>query len=145
MFHFFVDPVRKAIANIHAGWRGTVLKIAQETLKRLEQEYNTKPEDILVGIGPSIGRCCYEIGKPVISRVIEAFPDYWEELIIKGDNGEYYFDLLKANALQLIEIGAKKENIVISGVCTSCNNSLLFSHRKEKGETGRFAAIIQLI
>lgn len=141
----FVDTKRKVIANIHAGWKGTVLKIAQETLKRLVQEYGTKPENILVGIGPSIGRCCYEIDEPVISRVIEAFPDYWEELIIKGGNREYYFDLWKANALQLIEMGVRKENVITSGVCTSCNNRLLFSHRKEKGKTGRFAAVIQLI
>ena len=141
----FVDPISKSIANVHAGWKGTTLKIGQETIDRLNQEYGSKAENILVGIGPSIGKCCYEIDEPVISKVKTAFPNYWSKLLIKNDCGKYHLDLWEANFLQLVEKGVRKENISLSGICTSCNNEISFSHRKEKGRTGRFAAIIQLL
>lgn len=142
---FFLDPVKKSIGTSHAGWKGSVLKIGQETVFRMKKEFGTKPEDLLVGIGPSIGPCCYEVDEPVISRVIEAFPFLWKKLVIDRGNGKWDLNLWETNALQLEEIGVRRENIFVSGICTSCSKELLFSHRRDKGKTGSLAAIIQLI
>lgn len=138
------DPVQRAIGAVHAGWRGTVEKIAQKTILSMQSNFGTKPEDCLVGIAPSIGPCCYVVDEIVINKLKKQFNN-WEELIKEAnEKGKWYFDLWKANIHQLEEIGVKGSNLVTSGVCTACNHELFFSYRKENGATGRIGAVIVL-
>ena len=138
----FLDPVQRVIANSHAGWRGTVAKIGQKTVKKMSDQFGCRPKDILVGIGPSIGQCCFEINTEVAERFRENFDDYNDISIQKGD--KYYIDLWKANKSQLEEKGIPEKNVCISEICTVCNKEQLFSYRGNNGKTGRFGSFIQL-
>ena len=133
----FYDPKRKVIAATHAGWRGTVLKIAKNTVDTMIKQYRSDPTHIYVGIGPSIGPCCYEVGREVLR---EASKD-----LIKTRNGKNYFDLWEANKSQLIETGIPASNIEVSQLCTLCNSDTFFSSRAGGGVTGRFGAGIMLV
>lgn len=137
------DPVRRVVAISHAGWRGTVAKVAQKTALFMHRAYGTNLADCLVGIGPSIGSCCYEVDAPVVEKVQEQFAA-WRELLTPTGPGRWRLNLWRANRLQLQEIGIPSENIQESGVCTACNTTLYFSHRAEKGITGRIGALIAL-
>jgi len=97
-----------------------------------------------VGIGPCIKTCCYEVDEPVVEVIKKAFT-YWDELILETETGKWMLDLVLTNKKQLEEVGISTQNITESGFCTSCNNDLFFSYRKEKGKTGSLAAVIQLI
>jgi YfiH family protein len=137
-----VDPVQKAVGVVHAGWKGTVSKIAQKTILAMQTNFKTAPQDCLVAIAPSIGPCCYIVDEFVINKLKKQF-DNWEELV-RPVGDKWYFDLWKANCVQLEQIGVKSSNIVVSGVCTACNHELFFSYRKENGCTGRMGAAIIL-
>ncbi|MCX5886183.1 MAG: peptidoglycan editing factor PgeF [Proteobacteria bacterium] len=136
----FFDPVQKVIGIAHAGWRGTVKEIAAKTAEVIVSRYNSDPARILVGIGPGIGPCCYEVDERVSSLFTKGFSS--GEQLITERNGKQYLDLWEANRRQLLEVGIRAENIEVAGLCTSCQNQLLFSHRKDKGKTGRFGALI---
>ncbi len=139
-----VDPVRQAIGMCHAGWKGTVAKIAQKTVGTMQTCYGTEPADCLIGIGPSIGPCCYEVDEVVITELKKGWEN-WQDLVKPAfPKNKWFLDLWKTNRKQLEAIGVRSENIVISGLCTSCNTHLFFSHRAEHGVTGRQAAIISL-
>jgi YfiH family protein len=137
-----VDPVQKAVGVVHAGWKGTVAKIAQKTILAMQANFSTTPRDCLVAIAPSIGPCCYIVDEFVVNKLKKQF-DNWEELV-RPTGDKWYFDLWKANCMQLEQIGVKSSNIVVSGVCTACNHELFFSYRKENGCTGRMGAAIIL-
>lgn len=139
----FFDPVQRVTAISHAGWKGTVSRIAAKTLLKLANEFGTNPKDCLIGIGPSIGQCCYEVDETVISRLRHEFGESWTKFTIpSGDR--WLLDLWAVNRYQLIDVGADAYNIVTSGICTSCNTQLYYSHRTEKGKTGRLGAVVQL-
>lgn len=137
------DPVKRAIGVVHAGWRGTVLQIGAKTVKAMEREFGTNPADCLIGIGPSIGACCYEVDSTVIDIVKQTFP-YWQDLLEEKDSKHANLDLWAANRQSLIDAGVEAEHISVSGMCTKCNQELLFSFRGEGGVTGRLAALIKL-
>jgi len=137
-----LDPIKKVVGLSHAGWKGTVKKIGRKTIELIIKEYHSLPQDLLIGIGPSIGKCCYEVNEDVIKQFKKVFKN---SDFIHKKNGKYFLDLWKANKNSLLEVGVKESNIIISEICTQCNNKLLFSHRGDKGNTGRMAAIIQLI
>lgn len=141
---FILDKKRKIIALAHGGWRGTVKKIGKKVIYRMAYEYGTDPKDCIVGIGPSIGKCCYEVDNYVISQFKESF-DSIAHFTEKKENGRYLLDLWNANKISLIEAGVPCENITISNICTKCNNDIFFSYRADEGVTGRMAAIMQLI
>lgn len=141
---FFLDVKTPAIGLTHAGWRGTVSKIGQKTVLKMMKEFGSIPKNILVGIGPCIKICCYEIDEPVVENIKRAF-SYWDELIQERGKGKWMLDLVLVNKKQLEEVGISPENITESGFCTSCNNDLFFSYRKDKGQTGSLAAVLQLI
>ncbi len=132
----FYDPVKKVIAAAHAGWRGAVLKIARNTVKSMVNKYKSEPYNIYVGIGPSIGPCCYEVGREVIQEAKE---------MITTRNGSSYFDLWEANKRQLIGSGVPLSNIEVPRICTHCSSDTFFSSRAGKGITGRFGAGIILV
>jgi YfiH family protein len=138
-----VDPVNKAIGISHAGWKGTVKKIAQKTVLAMGQQFNTKSQDCLIGIGPSIGACCYEVDDGVVKQFQQSFGEE-ANIFIKPFENKWTLDLWMANKLQLIEIGIKAENIDNSNICTACNSKIFFSYRADQGRTGRIAAVISL-
>lgn len=140
---FLFDPVNKVIGLAHAGWRGTVLKIADKTLKKMVEDYETDPADCFVALSPSAGPCCYEVGEDVAKSVRKSF-GCCSGLLIPNNKGKWNLDLWNANAKVLQEAGIKKENIIISRICTICNQNMFFSYRGSGGLTGRMAALIYL-
>jgi len=140
---FILDPVNKAIGLAHSGWKGTTLKIAVRTIEKMQQAYGTKPQDCLVGIGPSIEMKCFEIKEDAAVLFQQGF-DYWEKFLIKKDEEHYTADLWLAVKLMLMEAGVQEQNITTSGLCTYCNEELFFSHRRDKGRTGSLSAIMEL-
>ncbi len=137
----FFDPIRYAIGIAHAGWIGTVNKIAAKTVKDMGQKFGSQPEDLWAAIGPSIGPDHYPVGYDVILRVKENFASQSDQLLTNR-NGKSYLDLWLANQVALTEVGIR--HIEIAGICTSCNLADWYSHRGEHGKTGRFGAVIGL-
>ena len=140
----FFDPVKRAIGVVHAGWKGTLQFIAQHTVRAMEKTFGSSPQDIMVGMGPSIGPCCYKVGPEVISQVKNIFHTKKEYILNESKDGEGYFDLWKANLKQLLHSGIDRENIEMAMICTCHNSNLFFSYRHQKGDTGRFGAGIAL-
>lgn len=147
---FFYDPVKRAIGASHSGWRGTVQRIGEKTVKMMEQEFGSRPEDIRVVVGPSICQACYEVSKDVADAFYKEFnKKWWEEILLakgKNEQGEEKFqlDLWRSNEIVLEEAGIKKENRQVSGLCTCCHSDLLFSHRATGGRRGSLAGVITL-
>ena len=137
----FHDPRKGVIGVAHAGWVGTLRDVATSTVNTMKKQYGSNPADIVAGIGPSIGPDHYEVGSDVILQVMQKFGDE-SELLLKSHNGKIHFDLWKTNQILLERAGVG--TIEIAGVCTACNTSDWFSHRAEKGRTGRFGALITL-
>lgn len=144
---FFVDVKNCAVGLAHGGWKGTLKKIAAKTLRKMGDEFGTRAEDCLIGIAPSIGPCCYEIGGEVVDKCKAAFPANHGELLIERD-GKIFLDLWQANVVQLLEVGVPEENIDVAGECTCCQNHWYFSYRAAQknnlDRTGRIAALIAL-
>lgn len=140
----FHDPVKKVIGAAHAGWRGTVKKIAIETITKMCEIFGCQVSNIQVGIGPSIGPCCYQVGAEVIDEVLRSFGSTDKFIHFTDSDSSAIFDLWYTNKYQLMEAGVKEENIEIAGVCTCCNSDDFFSSRAGKGITGRFGAGIML-
>ena len=139
----FYDPVHHAMGLVHAGWRGTVQRIAAQTIGRMGEAFGTEASDVLAGIGPSIGAGCYTVGAEVAERFRAAFPAYEDEIIEERD-GEIHLDLWAANRVQLMEIGVVGSNIDCADVCTSCERNFFYSYRAAGGRTGRLAAVMEL-
>ncbi len=133
------DPVHQAFGLIHAGWRGTVGGIAAKTALAMVEAYDSRPADIMAGLGPCIGPCCYQVGAEVIEPVKANF-NYWQELLQPQGDGSVHFDLWEANRRQLAEVGVQK--IEVSQLCTACHTEEFFSYRAEGGHTGCFAVVL---
>ncbi len=136
------DPVKKVVGLAHAGWMGTVKGTVRAAVNVMRDHFGSAPADILAGIGPSIGPDHYEIGPDVAAQVRQAFRADAADLLIERD-GQTYFDLWLANRRHLEAAGVR--HIENSGLCTACHLQDWFSHRAEKGRTGRFGAMIALI
>lgn len=130
------DPVKRVAGIAHAGWRGTAKGICKNVIKSLSDHFESKPEDILVALGPSIGPCCYEVGVDVVSHFTSMI-SCTDEILIEVGGNRWKLDLRKANVSQLVECKVMKKSISISNFCTSCNTNLFFSYRKEGNLTGR--------
>jgi hypothetical protein len=142
---FLYDPIHQAIGLGHAGWQGTVKDLPGAMVQAMQSEFGSDPAQLIAGIGPAIGPCCYEVGENVITAVHNAFTDPTSLLIHptnKPTNGRPHFDLPEANRRNLIRAGVR--HIEQSGLCTACRTDLFFSHRAEKGKTGRFGTIFVL-
>jgi polyphenol oxidase len=156
-----VDPKNRAVAAIHAGWRGTLARIAQKTVGRMQAEFGSKPADLLAAIGPSIGPCCYEVGVELVTKFTAQFADgheYFDEprtgdepnpiqwLNMRPPGHQpppknVHLDLRKANVSQLKATGLRAANIHVSDLCTACNTGFLFSYRKEGPVSGRLMSV----
>ena len=132
------DPLQGVVAAIHAGWRGSAAKITAKCVATMRREFDTDPSDIVAGIAPSIGECCYEVGSDVAAH----FTDYEGVLTVKGE--KYMLNLPEVNRLQLIGAGVPDSQIELSGICTACNEDKFFSYRKTGGCSGRFITMIGL-
>jgi YfiH family protein len=141
---YFLDPASGAIGLAHAGWKGTVGRIAEEMVKAFGHHYQSKPEQLLVAIGPSIGGCCYEVDERIMEQV-RTSAKHWESSATASQNGKYMLDLRRLNTEILVEAGVGGGQILSAEWCTSCRTDLFFSHRKEAGtagKTGRMASFI---
>jgi len=159
------DRKRRAVGAFHAGWRGTVKRIVEKGVGEMRRWFGTEPRDIRAAIGPGIHSCCYEVGAEVRTAfesqfayadklfrevkesdpVREKYPLLFLTARAPG-HGELpekiFLDLAEANRRQLMDAGVSKRNIEASPLCTTCNTELLFSHRAEKGVTGRMMAVV---
>jgi YfiH family protein len=135
------DPRKGVVGLAHAGWMGTLRDVVTATIHAMRKQYDSNPADIIAGIGPSIGPDHYQIGADVILQVMQKYGDE-SEILLKSHNGKIHFDLWKANILLLERAGVEK--IESAEICTACHTDDWFSHRAEKGRTGRFGAMISL-
>ena len=135
------DKKNKIIASIHAGWKGAVNGIVNKVVSTLKKEFNSKPEDIIAGIGPSICAEVYEVGDEVIEAFKNTFPNH-PLLISNYHNSKAHVDLWAANKTWLINQGVPEKNIEIAGLCTYKNHEIFYSARYFKNKTGRFASCI---
>lgn len=137
-----VQDVRRGVVGVaHAGWMGTLRGVAVSTVRSMQAQYGSRPADIVAGIGPSIGPDHYEVGADVIQQIMHEFGDDSEQ-ILHSHNGRIHFDLWKTNRMLLERAGVG--HVEVAGICTACNTLDWFSHRAEKGRTGRFGALITL-
>lgn len=133
---FFYEPQTKCIGLAHAGWRSTKAGILENLVKKMQENFFINTKSLMVGLGPCIRNCCYEVRPDVASN----FP---ETSIVKRQ-GRLYLDLIKENLNQLFESGVKEENIVDCGVCTVCNNKNFFSYRIDGPDCGRNISLMML-
>ena len=138
---FLYDTYKKVVGIVHAGWQGTVKRVAAQAVLTMSAAYGSNPSNIVAAIGPSIGPDHYEVRNDVIEQVGYVFGKK-SDAVLSNRDGKVYFDLWKANALLLREQGV--EHIEVAGICTACDSDDWFSHRAHKGKTGRFGAIIAL-
>lgn len=131
------DHKNKVVAAVHAGWKGTALRIAKNAVEAMMERYGSRPEDMAAAIGPSIGPCCYKVNDDVVVAVGDI------DKVARACERHWCLDLPKANLLQLEEAGVK--DIALSGICTSCRTDLFFSHRREDGRTGRQLSFISML
>ena len=157
-----VDTKRRAVAAVHAGWRGTLQRIVTKAVGQMQMQFGTKAADLLAAIGPAIGGCCYEVGTEVAAQFQSQFagapewfdefrtgdepnPIQWLNMMPPGHQpgpGNVWLDLRKANRAQLTDVGLGAQNIFLSDLCTACRRDLLFSYRKEGAMSGRLMAVV---
>jgi polyphenol oxidase len=157
-----LDPKKRAVAAVHAGWRGTLQRIVEKTIGRMKMEFKTDPRDLLAAIGPAIGDSCYEVGTEVAAAFHSQFanaPEWFDELRTGDEPNPLQWlnqfppghqpppknvrlDLRKANRAQLLAAGLSPQNIFVSDLCTACRPDLLFSYRKQGAESGRMMSVI---
>ena len=160
-----VDKRNRAVGAFHAGWRGTAQRIVEKGVGAMRREYGSRPEDIYAVIGPGIQKCCYEVGDELLAQFESQFP-YAGELFHTVQDSDpvrkkypllflnqrppghgdlcikLHLDLREANRRQLLDAGVPEKQITAMKDCTSCNTTQFFSHRAEKGRTGRMMAVI---
>jgi polyphenol oxidase len=162
------DRKKRAVAAFHAGWRGTVARIVENGVGRMRVEFGSKPEHLIASIGPGIGQCCYSVGDEVREQFESQFtyaPELFHEVYDSDPVKEKYpmlfltarapghsdlgpsmhLDLVEANRRQLLSAGLKKGSIFMTGQCTGCNTDRFFSHRIERGFTGRMMSVIGVV
>jgi hypothetical protein len=157
-----VDPKKRAVAAVHAGWRGTLARIAEKTVGEMRMKFGSKPADILAALGPAIGRCCYEVGTELVTEFTSQFADaedyfdeprtgeepnplQWLNMMPPGHQPppkNVRLDLRKANRAQLLAAGLRDANIFVSDLCTACHTDLFFSYRKEAARSGRLMSAV---
>lgn len=139
---FLFDPIKEVISIAHSGWRSTMKEISKEAVRKMNEVYSCNPQDILVSVGPSIGKCCFEVGD-------EVYDDFnsnidWSTKYSEKINGKWYFDLPAIIKRSLMSEGVMEDNITLCGICTKCNKDIFFSHRGDKGRTGTLAGIMKI-
>lgn len=137
----FADPKKRVVAASHAGWRGTVAEIGRLTVERMRSDYGCDPTDILAGIAPSIGRCCFEVDTPVFDAFSE-MQVFDDGCFVPKAGDKFHIDLWEVNRRVLVSAGVKADNITVSDLCTRCHPDLFWSHRVTGPDRGSLAAFI---
>lgn len=127
------DRKLKAVAAVHAGWRGTSLEIVSKAAAFMIEKFGIETKDLLAAIGPAIGPCCYEVDSVVFDAMAGAAAQFFKQT---SEQGKWKLDLPGVNRSQLLNLGIPPGNISGSGLCTACRTDIFFSHRAEK-KTGR--------
>ena len=140
---YFADIKKKVVGLVHSGWGGTLEGIAVEMIDLMEKAYDSRKEDIIVGIGPGIESCCYEVGKELYDQFISKDKKY--DLFFEKKTTKYMLDLKGLIQYDLMNKGILEENIEVSDLCTKCNMDLFFSHRGQGLKRGGMAAIIKKV
>jgi YfiH family protein len=138
------DPAGRRLAAVHAGWRGTVKSVARAAVDHLV-EAGSSPDGLVVGVGPAIGPCCYEVDGPVIAALSAAFPGGWDRWVTAAGPGKWMLDLWQANEDQLTAADVDPSMIDNLRLCTACNLDRFYSYRREGstrlGRSGRLVAL----
>jgi hypothetical protein len=140
---FLLEPKKRVVGIVHAGWRGSAKCITQKTLSLMKQTFGIDPIRCIAVLGPCIHVCCYKIQEDVLSVFQERFPE-WKDIVIRNKRG-IFLDLPKLNQYQLLESGLVKHNICISHFCTYHQEDLFYSHRRGPEKSGRMMSFIGLI
>lgn len=139
-----LDPVKRVVAALHAGWKGTAGNIAAKGVESLVKLFGSSCHDILAAAGPCIGSCCYEVDAPVRDAFQAANPVVWDNCTTGTADGRWKLDLAAANRLQLLDAGLEDGKIEVARQCVCCQHDWFFSYRRDEGETGRQAGFIML-
>ena len=137
------DPCKKAIANVHSGWRGTILHIITKAVEKMTAQYGTNPKDVLCGIGPAIGSCCYEVDEDLAQRFVNEFGA--ECTVRNGQSEKPKLDLVYCIQKDLQQAGIVSANIENVNHCTHCNEELYYSHRRNGLLRGGMISLIGLV
>lgn len=140
---FFVDPVKRVVATSHAGWRGTAAGIAAVTVEKMVEAFGCDPADILTGIGPSIGFCCFEVDAPVYDAFCRV-PVFDQGCFTADGNGKYHINLQEVNRRWMLKSGILPEHVTVTDLCTRCHPDVFWSHRITGDARGSLAAFIAL-
>lgn len=140
---FLLDPVARVIALAHAGWKGTLLRIASKTVSAMEAAFGCRPGDCLAVIGPAIGYCCYQVDLRVISKLRGSIAS-WQHYVQQVDPRHWKLNLPAVNRAILLESGLKDQHVVAVDLCTACHAGLFYSHRFSGGRTGRMGSLMML-
>lgn len=138
------DPVRRVVSAVHAGWRGTVANIAGKAVAEMVSTYDSNPQDLLVGFGPAIGPCCFEVERDVVEAV-GANTAFKDRVLQQKTESKWQLDLTELNGLQLIEAGVSPARMATTGLCTSCLPNLFFSYRRDKTKGAGMQSGIMLV
>jgi YfiH family protein len=135
------DEKQNIVAAVHAGWRGTLAGVVRRAVNSLEARFGSRPDNIHVAMGPSIGPCCYEVGDEVVGAFAERFND-WDNYFVPVSRARKHLDLIEANRRQLIDFGVPLEQVHAARLCTCCSNELFYSYRKEGKGVGRLMGVV---
>ena len=131
------DPGSGAVAAVHAGWRGTIARVSHAAVRALAGLVGGEPGRLLAAIGPSIGPCCYQVSADLAARFAREIGP-----VVRGLPGSEGLDLWEANRRLLVEAGLRPDHVEVVGRCTACDGGSFFSHRRDRGRTGRHTAFI---
>jgi YfiH family protein len=138
-----LDPEKQVIAAVHAGWQGTAAKLAAKAVAAMQSMFECNPKNLQAFIGPSIGKCCYEVDAPVRQAFTQSgLP--WDSCTEQNGEDKWHLDLAVANRNLLIDAGVQVSRLQISDMCVCCQRELFFSYRRDSGETGRQMGFIML-
>lgn len=140
----FYDPVARVCANSHSGWRGTVQRIGEVTVKKMVNEFGCHPQNIIAAIGPCICKNCYEVDLPVYEEFEKTGFELNKIFTKKPDGNHFLLDLSEANRQILLDAGIDDNNLDIADICTCENSDFLHSHRATGGKRGNLAAIVEM-
>lgn len=140
----FYDPVKRVIAAAHAGWRGTVAEIGGATVKKMCERFGCRARDIIAGIAPSVGPCCYEVDMPVYSEFSKLEYLDLPQIFTEKGGGKFMLNLWLANKQILMHYGISENNIEVTDICTNCQCEHFHSHRATKGKRGVNGMILEL-
>jgi YfiH family protein len=140
----FFDPKQQVIGMVHAGWKGAVNCIPQRMVEIMQRTYGCDPTDILVGISPGIGPCCYQVREDLVEIFTGAFPEVASRFFVPQPDDTVHLDMWTALRWQLEASGILPEHLHIAEICTACHTDEFYSHRAEHGKTGRFACLLAL-